>query len=268
MKVQIMPCRFPLRDHEWPVLLGRGIQAAGDSVVVSQQLDRSCDAHVFWGMKRAWGKAAMNRDPRRCVVIERAYLGDRKRWHALGIGGLNGRADFNNAEAPPDRWNRWWASEMKPWREGPATRAVVIGQVPGDASLEGADIWEWTLDALEAARRVYPVVYYRPHPQTPYRRVPDGVKTLPGPIHEALAKVDAVITYSSNTAVDAAMAGVPCSVASAMSMANNIASHAVDAPLVRPDRGEWGRKIAYAQWLPIELANGKAWKHIRGGLKT
>ena len=262
MRVNIMPCRFPLSDHEWPAQLAAGVAVHGDESHISQKPDGS-DVHAFWGMHRRWGKTALAKGGP-CLIVERAYLGDRFHWRAMGWNGLNGRADFLNADVPDDRWRKYWADSVKPWRDG-GDYALVIGQVQGDASLEGANAYQWAVDACAKAKRKYGRVVYRPHPLARHKRPIRGAEYQDGDIAEAFAGASVVITYCSNTAVEAVMAGIPAVAITPMSMAWDVTSHDIGAPLVRPDRGEWGRRLAYCQWLPEEIESGEAWAHLRKG---
>lgn len=260
MRINVMPCRMPLKGGEWPQLLRKGMESVGDKVRFSQAVGDD-DLHVFWGMRRSWGKAALQAG-KKCLVVERAYLGDRFKWHALGFNGLNGLADFCNESVPDDRWRKYWRHTAEPWKES-GDYALIIGQVPGDAALRGLDVGEWVGSVVEEARQRFGKVYFRPHPlaRKPVR-VP-GVEVMGGDLAKALSGASAVITYNSNTAVDAVMAGVPAICFDRGSMAWDVCSHSISEPLYRGDRDDWGRKIAYAQWLPEELSSGAAWRHLR-----
>lgn len=268
MKVNIMPCRFPLAEHEWPLQLRRAAESCGDVVTVSQKVDLSADIHVFWGMKRAWGRAAL-RMKKPSIIVERAYLGDRRRWHALGWDGLNGRADFRNHNAPADRWEKFWWAGLKPWvGHTRDDAALIVGQVPGDAAMRGVCPYAWAQQQAEEAKKRYSRVWFRPHPLCRQQRALRGVPTFSGSLEEAFASVGVVITHSSNVGVLAIMEGLHVVATDRGSMVYGVASHSVNAPLIVPNREPWGRAIAYAQWLPEELGDGTAWRHITGHLRA
>jgi len=69
------------------------------------------------------------------LVMERGYIGDRTHWTSLGWNGLNGRARVPLAPADGGaRFERNYSRLMHPYN--PAGHyALIIGQVPGDASL-------------------------------------------------------------------------------------------------------------------------------------
>jgi hypothetical protein len=264
LRALIMPCRPQSVDRGWPAHMKEGITACGDTASFSMNYQNGYDAYLFWGMKRAHGRQALGAG-NRCVIIERAYLGDRFRWHAVGLNGLNGRADFRNDDVPDDRWQQHWAGQVKPWRDG-GDYALVIGQVFGDASLNGTNPYEWAQHQVKQAKKRFARVYFRPHPLCK-RRVPIDAEELPGTEAEALSGAAVVITHSSNMGVLAAMEGIPVVATYEGSMVYKIASHDLSDGLIRPDRSDWGRRIAYAQWTPEELADGSAWRHISRGWK-
>jgi hypothetical protein len=260
MKVNIMPCRFPLSDNEWPKQLAAGVAVHGDESHISQKVDDS-DVHAFWGLHRRWGKQALAQG-KPSLIVERAYLGDRFHWRAMGWNSINGMANFCNDDVPDDRWRQYWVDSVKPWRSG-GDYALVIGQVPHDASLRGANVYEWAANACRDALEVYGRVIFRPHPLDKHKRKIKGAEYHTGDLAEAFAGAACVVTYCSNTAVESVMAGIPTVAYDAMSMAYSVTSRSVKDALITPDRNDWGRKLAYCQWLPEEIESGAAWAHLR-----
>ena len=94
----------------------------------------------------------------------------------------------------------------------------------------------------------------------------ERTKTRSGRIGSQMAGAKCVITYTSNAAVDAVMAGIPAITHHDGSMARAVSSHNIEHALFRPDRTEWGSRLAYCQWLPDEIASGEAIAHILGGI--
>lgn len=258
MKVNIIPCRLPCRPGHWPLLLKEGIERVGDTVEITRRMN-DADLHVFWGLRRQHGKTAL-RAGKRCLVVERAYLGDRMKWRGMGFDGLNGLAEFPTDGVSSERWNRLWRDQVKPWKDG-GEYALIMGQCPGDAALYGKDPYQWANEIIPKAREVFGDVYFRHHPSAAKNKVSCDV--LKGDLGHALDKARVVITYSSNSAVDAVMAGTPAISMHEGSMAWDVTTHDLDSPLYRGDRDEWGRKLAYSQWHPAELKIGEAWKHLR-----
>lgn len=265
LRALFMPCRPNAMTSGWPVDLMKGAKVCGDAPALSLNYQSGYDAYVFWGMRRAHGRQALAQG-NRCVVVERAYLGDRFSWTSVGLNGLNGRADFRNADAPTDRWEQHWKHTVKPWRDG-GDYALIIGQVLGDAALCGVNPYDWAQSQCHEAKKKYGKVYFRPHPLCKRKQSIPGAQTLNCTESEAFAGAAVVITHSSNFGVLAVMEGVPVVAEDVGSMVYAVSSRQVSDPLVSPDRNDWGRRIAYAQWTPAELADGSAWRHITRGMR-
>lgn len=260
MRANIMPCRYPLKENEWPMQLQKGLARHGIASTFSQR-PGDAEVHAFWGLLRPWGQQALANGCH-SLVVERAYLGDRHQWRAMGWNGLNGRADFVNQNVPTDRWQKYWQHQVKPWRNT-AGPVYVIGQVPGDAALRGIDIHAWAADTCRQAKALFGDVVYRPHPLDQSGVKIAGVTIDTGPLAVAFERASLIVTYNSNTAVEAVMAGVPAIAMDAGSMAWDVTSHDLETAPYRGDRDQWGIRLAYAQWLPQEIANGEAWAHLR-----
>jgi hypothetical protein len=69
------------------------------------------------------------------------------------------------------------------------------------------------------------------------------------------------VTFNSNSAVDAVLAGVPAYVEDEGGMAFDVASHTV-GEIHRPDRAQWAHDLAYCQWTVDEMASGATWEHL------
>ncbi len=201
----------------------------------------------------------------RVLVIDRGYV-RRKSYWSLGWDGLNGRADFRNKGMNPNRWARIGV-ELTPYRMT-GRSVVVMGQVATDAAVIHVDLPDWVRKTIRRLRSLTdrPIVF-RPHPKSPQDVVMEGAEVHTGHINDALADAWAVVTFNSNSAVDALIAGVPVFVADEGSMAWEIGCRdlaAIDAPPF-PDRSQWAADLAYAQWTHGEMATGLAWDHLRSG---
>jgi hypothetical protein len=84
------------------------------------------------------------------------------------------------------------------------------------------------------------------------------------PLAADLVDAWAVVTFTSNSAVEAVLAGVPafCTApcaAAAMSGAN---LQAIEAPVMPNGRLEWAARLANNQWTLEEMAAGQLWRAI------
>jgi hypothetical protein len=265
MNVQLLPCRFPVKDGEWTKEMHSGILANGDYAVIGHAYRPKYDASVVWGIRRRWSGYVLSKG-KSVIVIERGYLGERKKtWLSVGNGGLNDYANFGNQNVPPDRWEKYWTDQVKPWKKG-GKYAIIMGQVPKDSALYGQCIYKWAKMIYPSALDKFKTVYFRPHPEA--FPPPDlGIPLLTGNLQDALDGAKAVITYTSNSAVDAVMNGIPAITFCQGTMAWDVSTHSFKEPLYRGDRDAWGSRIAYAQWHIDEITSGEAWRHIRNTIK-
>lgn len=225
---------------------------------------RPCDLAVCWGVKKKLEIAS----GRRALILERGYVGDRKYWTSCGYDGLNGRADFCNRNSPGDRWDKYHSDTMKPWQSNPDGYVLLIGQVRGDASIKGVDFEAW---ANETARKLIDSgerVLFRDHPLQKIGMSVPGVESSTEFLERDLAGAKYVVTYNSNTGVDATLAGVPAVTCDEGAMAWEVTGH---DPLMMPkkcDREQWARNLAYCQWSLNEIENGTMWDHLKVGMEA
>ena len=200
------------------------------------------------------------------LVMERGHIGDRFKWYSLGWNGLNGHAEWPPFSDSGERFRQHHAALMKPWRPvGSGAYVLLAAQVPGDMSLQGRDLTHWYAATALAARHHYGLpVRFREHPvatERGHRRNPGYTEPIVGTLESALARAEVCITYNSNTAVEAVLAGVPSVVDNRGAMAWDVAAHAVGAR-VTPDREKWAADLAWRQWRLEEIAHGDPFIHL------
>lgn len=209
-----------------------------------------------------------------------AELSDGEREAALsrihyeaGFDGLKGEADYCNRGAPEDRWNRLGVS-LTPWRRSDGY-ILLIGQQPGGPSTQDVDIVQWYRDTVASIRQVTGrTIVFRQHPRTALRDdAEDREADLPSSLvlsrnvylRDDLRGAAAVVAFSSNAAVTAAIAGIPVFVASKRCMAwpvGNRDLRRIEDPEF-PDRSRWAAELAYTQWSVKEITTGAAWAWLR-----
>lgn len=198
-----------------------------------------------------------------CLILETGYInrGDGPSNHyALGWNGLNGRADFKNKNSD-DKRRKKLGVELKPWRDG--DYILLCGQVPWDASVDFTDHRVWLEEVVNNIRAISGrEIVFRPHPKADLPPI-DGCRYSKGPLYQDLMNASCVVTFNSNTAVDAAIDGVPVFAFDRGSMAYPIANKnwlRLENP-EKPDRDQWLNDLCYAQWTPEEMRSGEAWHH-------
>ena len=239
--------------HRWLSAFEAGLRRHGVEALWNPA---DCELAVMWSHRNTALIRQQRQSGRQYLVMEAGYIGNRLENTSIGYNGLNGYADFCVEAVPADRWCRF-ADLMKPWRTG-GEYYLLIGQVPGDASLKGNDMSQW-LRQIPTEIKGLPV-YYRPHPlgaaNTHHRRIE-------GSLSAALDSARAVITFNSNTAVEAVLAGVPAITLDRGSMAWEVSSHSLEGALVMPPRQRWAERLAYCQWTQQEIESGAAWAHLK-----
>jgi len=211
-----------------------------------------------WGWKMGKRLRAAGHD---VLVIERGYLGDRFKWTSLAWNGLNGHGEFPRIDGSSDRFATHFG--LTPWQTN-GDYVLVMGQVPGDESLQGRDLLSWYADAAKTAEKVYQKpVLFRPHPEAirkGYKQKLTGFENCFLPLRDSLQFAHAVVTFNSNSAVDAVVQGVPCIVFDKGTMAWDVAGKKI-GERITPSRERWAAALAWKQWSMDEIASGFALTH-------
>lgn len=224
-----------------------------------------CDLAVMWGVKK---KPEMS-SGQRALILERGYIGDRFSWTSMGFDGLNGLADFCNSNSPAWRFNELFSKHLKPWRGHDGDYVLVMGQVEGDASLANVRINDWYRTVALKLKHAGIPAYFRNHPLNMHRPTIPNLPSISPDISLEDSMRDAmwVVTYNSNSGVDAMMAGIPAVSCDEGSMIWNIGGR---NPVLRPqmlDRTQWARNLAFCQWSLDEIRKGIAWDHLKVGME-
>jgi len=219
------------------------------------------DIAVVWGERNRKHAESI---ARKVLVLERGYFQDRFTLTSIGWDGLNGRADFCNADSPPDRWLKHGVP-VSDWKEG-GRYVLILGQVPGDMSHRHADINQFYADSISRLSDSGLSVVFRPHPLgsvKPQGCLVDADSTL----EQSLSGAAYCVTFNSNSGVDAVLAGVPTITMDKGAMAWDVTGHNYAEP-PRPDREQWLNNLAYCQWDEAEIESGEAWQHLKKGLAS
>jgi hypothetical protein len=247
-------------QNEHAQALQAGLAAVGEpSRIVHRLQPEQADgakAVACWGWRHG---AAHRQNGSDVLVMERGYLGDRFAWTSLAWNGLNG---YGRVPEPPQdggmRFRAHFGHLVKPWNPD-GEYVLICGQVPGDQSLKGQDLVPWYAEQAARYRDAGHAVFFRPHPlaarRGPIPSIP-GAPTLTGELSAALARAHLVVTYNSNTGVDALLAGKPTHVEDRGGMAYGIG---------QAERMDWLARLAWRQFTLDEIHSGFAWEHVRDG---
>jgi hypothetical protein len=238
----------------WREAFAKGLERHGWKVRHTESYDGPTDLLVMWGAKRRDVAERARKEGADVCILERGYLGDRFNWTSVSFGGgLNGRAQFRINPQVFDRcrWQRQVPHYPSAWREEDGGRALIMGQVPGDQSIRGMDFSKWVTDTTAELSRLGYQPRHRPHPGD--RR---GFRSPVIPLEADLASADLVVTWNSNSAVDAVLAGVPTVAMDRGSMAWPVTAHEIGKAIIRPDRSEWLARLAWKQYSLQEMESG------------
>ncbi len=171
---------------------------------------------------------------------------------------------------------------LVPWKND-GEYVLVCMQKVGDASLRGADIFEWTENTVNELRKYTDrKIIVRPHPlyrkQTSHNILKEKILKIANvhwqeadllkenfiPINEQLRGAWCTVTYTSGTGIDSVLHGVPNISCNPGSMVSEVSKRKVSHvnKLWRGDKTVWANKIAYCQWSIEEFESGECWEHV------
>lgn len=262
-KIKIIRPRFDA-NHPISEALAQGFRLHGVEVEIIPNV-------AFVGNERTvacWGWRLGEQLRRRgftVLVIEHGYIGDRMEWLSLSWNGLNNRATWPDHQLDLDaRWDQHHAARLKPWNPC-GEYVLLVGQVAGDMALQGRRLEGWYALTARACSRFYGLpVLFRPHPQEVRKRghrpgqIP-GLEYCPSAwdLEECISGARAVVTFNSNTATDAVLAGKPVVAFDQGCMAWDICQRGTFSNDTKePDRLAWAKRIAGLQFNLDEIRQG------------
>lgn len=241
----------------------KGFERLGHETTMTNSHEQAKDPNVcFWG----W-RAHKNHISKNKIILERGYLGDRFSWTSVATNGLNGNGQFWNVQDDPSRFESNFANLYKPWNpEG--SYILIMGQTPNDASLRGIDLmpWYYMMGQIAQARYKLPV-HFRQHPNLTNKGLVQclqNCKKSEGNLEEALEGAKLVITFNSNSGVDALLAGKPTYVHDQGGMAYNIANNDIHQCNFKEPEGRYKFfcDLAWKQYTLEEIESGFALQGI------
>lgn len=246
-------------QNSWGRAFGEGLVRHGWKVEYASAYKGS-DLFVSWGVRREREFARQKAAGGQVCVLERAYVGDRFQWTSVSFGGgLNGRGEFRGPRTDPSRWQKHFAHLLQPWRTD-GDYALIMEQIPADAACLGVNLGEFYQNARHAFQDLLPV-RLRKHPNVNPRHGQPAIDAARRSLAADLAGARYVITWNSNSAVDAVLAGVPAIAMDQGSMAWAVTGHELKPPPA-PDRAAWATALAWCQWTREEMAAGDCWAAV------
>lgn len=282
MKIEIWPAHGPLNSKEVFAKFIKSLRASGEQVFENQQLPDG-DVAVIWSVlwqgrmrkyKDIWERYRRINKP--VIVIEVGGIKRNETWK-MGINGVNREADFANQDADDKRWKKF-GTDLKPWCQT-GNDIIICGQHTNSHQWRNnPPMSKWFEQQIIGIRKYTdkPIVI-RPHPRnhvtldlrkfnnvrivSPQR---DNKTYDDTDLTERLKSAWALVSYSSNPAMTAAINGIPVYVSEA-SLSYDIGNtnfENINSPKM-PDRQQWANKLAYTEWWPDEIEQGIPWKRIK-----
>jgi hypothetical protein len=161
-----------------------------------------------------------------------------------------------SGDAGPQRW-RALGITMHAWRK-PRVGTPIIVSPPGEAycALWGVDGRKWLTDVTFRIRQ-------HTSRKIVIRTKPSKNAIIP-PLHTIADDVHAVVTHSSNIAVDAVLLGIPvyCTGQCAALAMGDADFSFIEKPRT-PAREQWAYNLAAAQWTLDEMKSGRCWEELQ-----
>jgi len=286
MKIEIWPEHGPLNSKDVFAKFIKSLRASGEQVWENKQAP-DADVAVIWSVlwqgrmrkyKDIWDRYRKANKP--VIVIEVGGIKRNKTWK-IGINGVNREADFANQTVDGERWKKF-DTTLKPWKQT-GNDIIICGQHTNSHQWRNnPPMSKWFDEKITEIRKYTerPIVV-RPHPRnhveidtTKYKDV-----KIVGPkrdrntyddtdLAERLNSAWALVSYSSNPAITAAMHGIPVYVseASLSYEIGNTSFENINNPNM-PDREKWANQLAYTEWWTEEIEQGLPWRRIKKRLE-
>jgi len=237
------------------------------------RLNEFCDVNVIWSvlwqgrMKKnedIWNRCVKNNLP--IIVLEVGAIKRGYTWK-VGVNGVNRNAFFgpgNNDNLRRSKFNL----TLKDWSQNNSNKILIAGQHQKSGQWQSADSMKyWLLETISRIKNVTDKkIIVRPHPRSPLSYLFDETIEIQKPIKISGSYDDynfsaenfyAVINFSSNPGIHAAIEGTPVFV-SASSLAWEVSNKSLDNihNLEYPDRKQWLNDLCYTEWTVEEIATG------------
>lgn len=262
----------------------------------------SCDVAVQFGAVKPRSaehhitRQSIAKKAEHVIYIETPVLGrvivssNKYQYYRIGIDGFMNNdgifyGDSIDKTRLPEMSKQLNIPEFAGWKDHSIGNILVLLQLPGDASLRGQKMSEWLLETLSSIREITnrPIVV-RFHPAMSakgraefYSEIGDVLfknyqnitwsNGLDRSLQEELSDAGVCVTYTSGSAIDAVLAGVPVIAMDEGNLAYPITSHRIN-DLLNPKKvgtfeiKRWVDQLANSQWSESEMIESKVWQHL------
>tara|TARA_R110001592_G_scaffold18884_1_gene78123 strand:+ start:1182 stop:2054 length:873 start_codon:yes stop_codon:yes gene_type:complete len=286
MKIEIWPEHGPLNSKDVFDKFIKSLRASGEQVYVNKQVTDG-DVAVIWSVlwqgrmrkyKDIWERYRKKNKP--VIVMEVGGIKRNETWK-IGINGVNREADFANEFVDGERWKKF-NIELKPWNQT-GENIIVCGQHSNSHQWrKNPPMSKWfDQQVIEIRKYTDRPITIRPHPRNHVAIDVSKYKDVKivGPrrdnntyddtdLTERLKSAWALVSYSSNPAITAAMHGIPVYVSEASLSygVGNTSFENINNPSM-PNRQKWANELSYTEWWTEEIEQGHPWKRIKKRLE-
>lgn len=282
-----------LKKHEIEIYLNYGDKVSED-----------CDVGIVFGSNKPRDnlhhrvRNEVIKTAKNYIMIETPLLGrtivklSNHSYYRIGLNGfLYNQGEFNCEQSDHKRISSYGENYIwKGWKQNKDGNILILLQLPGDASLRESDHGEWLIYTLEEIRsktdraitiRFHPAMSEKGHENffssigkivfSNYKNITwsDGIETS---LQDDLRTAKVCVTYSSGSAIDSVINGVPVITIDEGNFAYPISSKTLDAiddPYCASNSevNQWLRDLSYCQWNRIEMSNGDAFANLYPKIK-
>lgn len=198
-----------------------------------------------------------------------------KGYMRFSLNSLHPLDYFQDVPRPPDRWEKLGIKLKPPRKNG--RNIIFAGCTTKFANFHGLDPVEYAKNIVNSIRKITdkPIIH-RPKPgarnDENYNPVPNTMlSNNTRTIEQELKDAYALVTFSSNAAIDAMIAGVPAFVLGP-GIGRPIANtdlKMLNSPFFPPEemRYQFFCDLAYCQWNGREIEEGLVWQDLKKILK-
>jgi hypothetical protein len=269
---------------------------------------RDCDIAIqFGGVKdRNTVHHNLKRDIKekaeKIVILETPILGRKinnshdYNYYRLAVDGFlfnEGVFNYHTSNKDNTRWNKLKSElgykEFTGWKSNPNGNILLLTQLPGDSSLRHNDTFEWIKNTVSEIRNhTDRKIVIRLHPAMSNKgrhefagnlnefifSNPSNIEWSIGErsLQQDLNDAKVTVSYTSGSAIDAVLHGVPSIAIDEGSFIWPISSHKlteIENPFLADLKtvNQWLWNISYNQWGVGELESEAAWKYVLETIK-
>ena len=248
-----------------------GAKVHGDEVTFPLDFDASADVACVLGVKDA---NLMNRYRTAGIPVlywDKAYDRNHKGWFRVAINSNHPTKYIMDLDCPDDR-REWFGWKAPKWRKT-GNKIIVVGSSGKYHKMIALqDATEYAEQTIKSIRKYTDMeIVYRPkHTHESARPIPGTTWSIGGVFSDILNDAFAIVVQGSNAGFEALLRGVP-SIVTGEAIVKPISSTRL-SEIMNPrlaSRDEVTRfmnNLAYHQWTPSELQDGKAWGWLKSKL--